>query len=168
MKTLFCESLKKCNIFSEEQLNLKDCPFTWNSHNCLLLLLLKQLLMIYCHYFEFSYALLVFITGTVKGSRCCLTRHTNVWWGDSFSPGAHSQSLVLQGGRMGWAAGIWQKQSQSMESCAPLKGSVLHETPGWGQRHEIIAKVSNNSSGREHDSKSKYMKLGDLCSWYTI
>lgn len=66
-------------MFSEEQFNLRDCLFTSNTHHCLLLLLLKQLLMVYCHYFEFSYALLIFITGTVKGSRHCLTRHTNVW-----------------------------------------------------------------------------------------
>lgn len=111
MKTLFCESLKKCNTFSEEQFNLKDCPFTWNTHNCLLLLLLKQLLMMYCHYFEFSYALLVFITGTVKGSRHCSTRRTSAWWGDSFP---HSQSLVLQGSRMGWANGRRQKQKKSV------------------------------------------------------
>lgn len=52
--------------------------------------------MIYCHYFEFSYALLVFITGTVKGSRRCSTRRTNVWQEDSFSLGAHSRSMARE------------------------------------------------------------------------
>lgn len=113
MKTLFRDSLKECNIFSEE-LNLKYWLFSWNTYDCLLLLLLNQLLMIYCHYFEFSYALLVFITSTVKGSRCCSTRRASVWWGDSFSLGAHSQSLVLTGGRIGWASGRWQKQTKSV------------------------------------------------------
>lgn len=120
METLFCESLKKCNMFSEEQFNLRDCLFTWNTHNCLLLLLLKQLLMIYCHYFEFSYALLVFITGTVKGSRHCSTRRTDVWQEDSFSLGAHSQSMAIQESRMEWATGRGQRQTKSVYGKLPL------------------------------------------------
>lgn len=160
---------KEMQHIFEEQLNLKDCPFTWNTHNCLLPLLLTQLLMICCHYLEFSYPLLVFITGIVKGSRCCSTKHTSVWWGGSFSPGAHSQSSVLK--EAGWGEQLGDgksRQNHSMESCPPLNVSILHAIAGWAQRHKTIAKVSNNSAGREHDSKSKYIKLEDLCPSYII
>lgn len=114
MEMPFCESLKKYNMFSEEQLSLRDWLFTWNTHNCLLLLLLKQLLIIYCHYFEFSYALLEFIIGTVKGSRCCSTRQMHKCMGDSFSLGAQNQSMAIQESSMSWATGRWQKQTKSV------------------------------------------------------
>lgn len=166
MKTLFCESLKTCNIFYEEQLHLKDCPFTFttvcyyyyrNSFWRYTVIILNLVML--CERIYSCERIKVLLN---KAYQCVVRRQLfSRSSQQEFSP-ARSQDGVSS-----WE--MAKAGKVSLWKAVPLlKALNCTKQLGGAQRHEIIAKVSNNSSGGEHDSKSKYIILGDLSSWYAI
>lgn len=125
-------------------------------------IIIKELLMLYCHYFDLSYALLAFIT--VKGPRLCHPRRTNMWREDSFflvelTVNDHTKK---KDGTSNW----------EMAMSSYVKLSLFHklhcmQQQSASQIQNIIGKISNliYSSVREHGWNINYVKWEDLHSW---